>query len=219
MIEQTKQPSDSQIIAAIREQDKLDDSVFLELKGEGTKEETFRNGKKVYLYRRTYVQKSASKYKGVDYVYGGGIQFKYSGEEYIFDRFLIGSSKYIGLEPPTKEKIMEMINANMKTFVLPYHYSSITSEITDIKILDEPEWKWKGVKSVELFIEATYTEIISYTETEKAKHTYAVSILRNNFESEWDRVFSREKKALIQSFEKTTYTNEEIKAMKTLNDK
>ena len=207
------QPSEATMMAKVRSYEKNVISVVWD--GNPISERVADDGVLNNYYRRSYITKRKTKYKGITKVYSGGIQYKMVGGKYIFDQFLVGSVHYEGVPEPNREEILKLLKSDMVKYLKQNSIYSIVGEVSEITFPEDPEWYWRKLTNVEFYTKVTYTAKVSYTELEKAVRYYRITLFSDEYKGKWkDFLSSREinKKEVIS---KTKYTAEEIEAMPT----
>lgn len=186
--------------------------------GKAISERLYEDGVWNTYYRRSYTIKSRTKHAGVTQVYGGGLQYKKTGGRYIYDQFLVGDWYYLGIPNPNKQEVLKLLKADLKKFLQSYHYNKIVGDVSEITFPANAKYHWNKLTSVNFDVNVTYAESVSYTEIEKAVHTYEVNLRSDVFKGPWVKFLSSYQGHKKKVISKTTYTSDEIEAMKTLAD-
>ena len=209
------QPSDGQLNAKIKSNHSSATSV--ELIGSGLTEKSYDDGAYRTFYRRSYRIKSPTEHTGITRVYSGSIQYVRSGGSYIFDKFLIGDTWYLGVPNPDQNEIIIILKADLKKYISTYHYNKIVGDISEITFPSDPEYRWHTLSSVSFKTKVTYSEKISNTKLQKAEHTYVVRLYADEFKGPWNGFQSREEDKERKQISLEEYTREELNNMKTLD--
>jgi len=213
----TAQVSESTMMAKIKSKH-AKNLISAKFDGSPIAEKIFEEGVWNNYYRRSYTVKSKTQHTGVTQVYSGGIQYKKAGSSYVYDQLLVGDWHYLGIPDPNKADVVKLLKSDYKKFIESYHYNKIVGTISEITFPTNGKYHWNKLTSVTFNVKVTYAESVSYTELEKAEHTYEIRLYADKFKGPWKSFFSSEQSHKRKVISKSTHTSEELAAMKTLAD-
>jgi len=202
------QPSDSQVKARA-----IQDGAFkVEFYGTGNVHNTVSE---VY-YIRSFVASYKTDYPGVTQLVSTEYKYNKNGGSWSFTKEFIVESLFDGIDNPTEDEIMTMVNGDMKEF-LGGSYTDIVGDIEYIKIAPEPHWSWATVSRVSVDMEAVYTKKMSSTKLSKVKQIHTVTLYSDGFKKPWNKMLGS-KKGYPEELSSTTHTADEVRSMKTFAD-
>lgn len=202
------QPSDSQIKSKVLSTGAKTVSFYGTGKVHNTLTETY--------YIRSLEATFSTDYPGVTRRTSYEYKYVKTGGSWNFDRTFTVQSLYDGIDNPTEDEILAIINTDMPKF-LGGSYYDIVGDVESIKLAEEPHWLWHTVKSVEMDLETVYSKKMSSTEVSKVKQVYSVRLYADDFKQPWNKFISS-KKGYPEILSTKTYTAEEIRNMKTMQD-
>jgi hypothetical protein len=177
------QPSDSELIAKVHTVYNPSNIVSLTF-GPGRSEKRWEKDGWSYYWYKNYDVKTKTEYPGIYALSYGGVQYRKSGGSYTFDNMLTGGFlEYEGIENPS----VSAINAHLKSTYDPYIFynNAFLGDMLDapnnIKLADNPDWKWKRYNEVSFLVETTFTRKtndIGGVEVQKGE--FRVSLQRSN---------------------------------------
>ncbi len=211
------QPSKTTMLAKVKSEHSKN-LISAKLLGNGISERVYEDGKWVNYYRHSYTTTSKTQYQGVTQIYSGSLQYKKNGSAYVYDQLLVGDWNYKGIPNPDKNEVIKMLKSDLVNFVRLTNYNQIIGDISSISFPADPEWRWNKPTMVNFIVNATFSVPISYTEIEKAIHTFNVSLVADEFKGPWVRFVSTENSNLKKSISVSKHTSDEISAMKTLGE-
>jgi hypothetical protein len=167
-------------------------------------------------YIRSFVASYATQYPGVTQLVSTEYKYTKSGGSWNFNKEFIVESLYDGIDNPSQDEIMTMINGDMKEF-LGGSYTDVVGDIESIKIADEPHWMWSKVSQMSVDMEAVYSKKMSSTKVSKVKQIHTVTLYSDGFKKPWNKMLAS-KKGYPDVLSTQEYSAEEVRNMKTMSD-
>lgn len=112
-----------------------------------------------YWYRgATLVQKAGiAAYPDATVEVVGSARYTILDDGFQYREFKGASVEYKGLPNPGEAEVIGVLKSDLSKLVNSARYNNeIVSEITDLKLADEPQWEWHNADSVSVNVTATY---------------------------------------------------------------
>jgi len=203
-------PSDKVVIEKVRERFKSGD---ITLNGESTRKEQIKGVWHYYYWRHFTV--TATNEEGLTGKMTGAVIYEKIVDTYSFHNYATGEMSVGGVKDPNKDEIINYLYANLQDF-LGGAYNDIVGEKPIISIPDNSKFNWGSPEMLTLNIKVVYSRKVSYTEIEKAEHTYETMLFKNGADGEWNRILADNIEGEKKVISRKKYTSAEIDAMKTL---
>ena len=168
-----------------------------------------------YEYVRGVEVRRESDIDGVTILVIGDAVYQQYGSKWKYWKFRVIDNRYDGIPNPTEEEITKIINSDRGKF-FQGHYHSIVRLTEEPRLHDDPRWIWHSPTSVSFYMQASYDEVVSYTDIEKRIADYEVRLYRDDINNPWQSFLSSRRN--VESLNKTSYTADEIRAMPSLQD-
>ncbi len=206
------QPSDAAVKKKIRERFTAG---TIKLGGSSTSKEQIGIVWHYYYWRHfTLTAQDASELTGE---ISSAVIYEKKGSTYTFHNYATITTKVKGMEDPDKAELVSYLKQNLQDF-LRSSYNNIVGEMPIISIPEGSKYKWDSPEQVTFIAEVIYSEKISYTKVETAKHYYETMLFRSGIDGEWNRILASEVEGRKQIISSKTYTAQQIEEMKTLQD-
>jgi hypothetical protein len=145
----------------------------------------------------------------------GSARYTIVGGGFRFRDFSVSGNRYYGLPAPNQSEVLALVKNNLPQ-LLGYHYRKIVGDLSPAKFPAKVDWFWHTPNSVSFPLSVSFTEVVSNTQTEKQNVTFNVRLYRDSVKSKWKSFIATQDKSV--SLGKTTYSADDIKAMKSLAD-
>ena len=148
---------------------------------------------------------------------GAEARYRIIGENYDFDKLKLVWSEYSGIPMPSDEEILELINNDIVTFVQPYNWNRMVSELDGPILSKDPAIRnlvWHTANSFTITLQAKFSVISSNTEVQDIETDFEVRFYRDSVTQPWKKRFlsSKRNEKIVATHK---YKPEEIEAMST----
>ena len=148
---------------------------------------------------------------------GAEARYRIVGENYDFDRLKSVWTKYKGIPMPSDEDILRLVKSNIVSFVQPYNWNRMVSELDGPHLSKDPAVRkitWHTANSFTNTLQANYSVISSNTEVQDIASDFEVRFYRDGVDKPWKKRFiSSKKNEKVVATHK--YTSDQIDAMQT----
>lgn len=161
------------------------------------------------------------EYPDAKIVVGAQARYQIVGENYDFDQLKTVWTEYEGIPTPTDAEILNIIKANIVSFVGSHNWNQMVKELDGPYLSQDPairKIQWHTANSFSINLQAKYSVISSYTEVQDISADFEVRFYRDAVNKPWkDNFYSHAKNKKTLTTHK--YTADEIKAMPTMASK
>jgi len=147
-------------------------------------------------------------------IVGDAVYQMYGATDYKYWKFRVLSNEYIGLNVPSSEELMKIVQSDLPKFLSTYWYNRIIGDVSALYIADDPQFKWHTPNSLSFNVIAEYQAKTSDIHVEDIIQTYNVRLYREAEDKPWHNFLSSKGKQ--ETSNKKEYSRDEIKTMKTL---
>ncbi|MCB0284775.1 MAG: hypothetical protein H6627_05455 [Calditrichae bacterium] len=159
---------------------------------------------------REYKQKKGVTIK----IVGDAVYQMYGATDYKYWKFRVLSNEYIGMDVPSSEDLMKIVQSDLPKFLSTYWYNRIIGDVKALYIADDPKITWHTPNSLSFDVIAEYRAKTSDIHIEDIVQTYNVRLYRDAEDKPWHNFISSRGKQ--ETANKKEYSREEIQSMKTL---
>lgn len=152
--------------------------------------------------------------EGVDLVVVGDAVYQLYGSNYRYWKFRVISNEYLGIDNPTEEEILAVLNTDLEKFVTNYWYNRIVGELGPIRLADEPTWFWHKPTSVSFMMTTTFSAKTSDLDVAAVEQDYEVRFYRDDYRGPWTHFISTNREQRVRSTQR--YSADEVRAMPSL---
>lgn len=169
-----------------------------------------------YFDRGVVIEREAGVPEAPDAVViiSGLARYVWTGNDYRYHKFLVTDNGYKNVPTPDDDDILTFVKSNLNKV-----FNSRDHKITSIESLDiskDAPRTWHTVNSFTVPFDVRYKYINSNTTVEEREAVMEIRLYRDNVESAMSNLMATEAKYKQLGVE--TFTQAEIKAMKTLRD-
>ncbi|MCH6255077.1 hypothetical protein MLD52_00855 [Puniceicoccaceae bacterium K14] len=147
-------------------------------------------------------------------ILGDAVYQMYGETDYKYWKFRVISNEYLGMDAPSSEDLMAIVESDLPKFLSPYWYNRIIGELGSLYIADDPKFTWHTTNSMSFNVVAEYRARTSDIHVEDIVQPITVRLYRENEESEWNNFIST--RGQQKSLNRAEYSRDEVKSMKTL---
>lgn len=147
----------------------------------------------------------------------GAVIYEKFGNRYSFKNYATGEMSVGGMAKPNSAELKKYLYANLQDF-LGGAYGDIVGEMPKITIPSNTKYNWGSPEQVTFNVKVVYSRKVSYSEIEKAEHTYETMLFRKGTSGQWNRVLADDIEGKKKVISKKKYSSSEIDQMKTLSD-
>ncbi len=151
--------------------------------------------------------------EGVDLVVVGDAVYQLYGSNYKYWKFRVASNEYLGIDNPTEEEILAILNQDLGKF-LGFWYNRIVGDVREIRLADEPTWFWHKPTSVSFLMTTAYDAKTSDLDVASVEQDYEVRFYRDDYQGPWLNFISTNREQRVLSTQR--YSADEVRAMPTL---
>lgn len=146
-------------------------------------EKRWHNNSWKYYWSRTYYIKRKTEYAGVYKMLYGGVQYLKNGSNYSYSNMLAGGlMHYEGIPNPKVSEINTYLNETYAPldFYPNYQMNYLIDAPNNVRVSDDPDWKWIGLNEVRFNVVTTYTALINdIGGVQEKEATYRITLQRS----------------------------------------
>jgi hypothetical protein len=145
---------------------------------------------------------------------GDAVYQMYGGTDYKYWKFRVMANEYLGMDAPSSEELMTIVQSDLPKFLSTYWYNRIIGDVKALYIADDPAFVWHTPNSLSFNVVAEYTARTSDIHLEDIVQIYNVRLYREGEDQPWHNFLSS--RGERQTSNKRELPREEIREMKTL---
>lgn len=147
-------------------------------------------------------------------IVGDAVYQMYGATDYKYWKFRVLSNEYLGMDVPSSEELMEIVQADYQKLFSSYWYNRIIGDVQALYIADEPNFTWHTPNSLSFNIIAEYRAKVSNIHVEDIAQTINVRLYREAENQEWGNFISS--RGTSTNTNRVEYTREQMAEMKSL---
>lgn len=119
-------------------------------------------------------------------VHDGYVEYLKRGSRYTYVSWFPWSTWYLGLKPPKKELVVELVKKNKLKFLgRSYHHGYIVGDLEKVRVADKPMWVWSSPNKLRVSVIGNYRWKKGGNEVEDVQHLKWVYLGRDDIDKPW----------------------------------